>query len=122
MAQVYSPPYLYKDGGQRPVILTPVDLQEIELGQQLVVELDAQAPSGQDIGKVALVALGATTHQFDMNQRYVPVENWTVEGDNLRLDIEENQNVLLPGYYMLFVLSQAGVPSQAPIVRIVRPG
>ena len=120
-AEVYSPPYLFQDGG-RPVITAPVDLEEVELGQELVVELDGQAPSGRQISKVAFVAPGATTHQFDMNQRYVPVEDWTVEGDNLRFTVEQDQDVLLPGYYMLFVLSDTGVPSEAPFIRIVRPG
>lgn len=121
-AEIYSPPYLFKDGGSRPEISSPADLEELELGQELLIELDAEAPNGSDISKIAFVALGATTHQFDMNQRYVPVENWTVEGNNVRITVEEDEDVLIPGYYMLFVLSEAGVPSEAPLLKIVRSG
>ena len=58
------------------------------------------------------------THAVDMNQRVIPLA-MTGIGDGTRtFRSPPNQNIALPGYYMLFVLNDDGVPSVAKWVRL----
>ncbi|MCH7847867.1 MAG: DUF1929 domain-containing protein [Planctomycetes bacterium] len=61
--------------------------------------------------------LAAVTHAFDQNQRYVPL-TFTVIGNNIEPDAPVNANDAPPGYYMLFLVSNDGVPSVAKYVRL----
>ncbi len=65
-AQIYSPPYLFKDA--RPTI-TSVPPSPIAYGSSFFVG----TPNAASIASVALVAPSAVTHSVDMNQRYVPL-------------------------------------------------
>ena len=69
--------------------------------------------------RAVLVAPGATTHSADMNQRYVPLA-LTASADGSGVDVVSppNANVAPPGYYMLFLLSETGVPSHAKFVHL----
>jgi hypothetical protein len=69
---------------------------------------------------VSLVRLASTTHGFDENQRFVPLA-FTVQGGTVRASVPDRPGVCVPGHYMLFVLSTAGVPSVARIVRVPVP-
>jgi hypothetical protein len=108
-AEVYSPPYLFK--GPRPTIsFAP---ETVELSDTF----DVEAPD-RDIARAALIAPGATTHANDMHQRYVPlaVEE---EADGVQLTAPPNANAAPPGYYMLFLVDETGVPSVAKFVQVV---
>ncbi|MGH8569561.1 MAG: galactose oxidase-like domain-containing protein, partial [Gammaproteobacteria bacterium] len=61
---------------------------------------------------------GATTHAFDMEQRLVELETQAVPGGKLRLVGPPNANIAPPGYYMLFLIDSAGVPSVARFLRV----
>ena len=52
-----------------------------------------------------------------MNQRCIPVP-FTATGTTLTATLPAEPGVCLPGHYMLFVLTAAGVPSVAAIVRV----
>ena len=88
----------------------PWDVVEVSLGP---------GPVASEITRAALVGLGSTTHQFDQSQRYVPVEVLQAGGpQTVRLLLPSNPNELPDGWYMLFVLTDDGVPARAPYVRI----
>ena len=61
---------------------------------------------------------GAVTHAFDMEQRLVEIEIAAVLGGKLRLVGPPNANIAPPGYYMLFLIDSAGVPSVATFVQL----
>ena len=71
-AEIFSPPYLFKEGGDadRPEIgFAPT---AVAYGTNFDVYLSTGSPvSRNEIEKVTLVRLGATTHGFDQNQRYM---------------------------------------------------
>jgi hypothetical protein len=75
------------------------------------------------ISSAVLVRPGSTTHAFDMDQRLVglcgpsPQPPCTGSG-SLTLTAPPNGNVAPPGYYMLFLLDSAGVPSKAEFVEL----
>ena len=114
-AEIFSPPYLF--GGQRPVIgFAPAT---VEYGSTFDVVLGGLVPPA--IGKVSLVRPGSVTHGFDQDQRYVPLTFNDIDVATLEVDAPANPNQAPPGYYMLFVVSQDGVPSVSKYVQLVSP-
>ena len=118
-AEIFSPPYLFKKNGSgelasRPSVgAAPGTVTE---GTQFTVS----TPNAASIRKVALVRLGSVTHSNNMEQRYVPVP-FTAASGKLTVTAPANENIAPPGYYMLFIVNSAGVPSVAPIVHVAPP-
>ena len=65
-AQIYSPPYLFK--GPRPVITAAPSVAGYDRAFRVAT------PDAASIASVALVRPAAVTHNFDQNQRYVPLD------------------------------------------------
>ena len=55
------------------------------------------------------------THANDMSQRYVPLRVERRSGGAVRLTAPPDAAVAGPGYYMLFLVSDRGVPSVAEV-------
>ena len=115
-AEVFSPPYLFKNDGSgelapRPEITSGPDQMTYDAGFAFSV---ANAAS---ISKVALVRLGAVTHSVNMEQRYVPL-SFTADGEVINAPAPANADVAPPGIYMLFVINANGVPSVAKMMRV----
>jgi len=108
-SEIYSPPYLFK--GTRPEIAdvpSRIDYSEkISIGT-------AQAST---IASVALIRLASNTHNYDMDQRYVPL-TFTKETNSLKATVPSTPNIVPPGFYMLFIVDTKGVPSVAKIVHV----
>lgn len=114
--EYFTPPYLYKKDGSgqlatRPTIATAPATVPINAG------FTVTSPQASAIRKVALVGLGDVTHGIDQGQRYVPL-TFTTAGTTLNVTGPPNGGVTPPGYYMLFVIDAAGVPSVAKIVQV----
>jgi galactose oxidase len=107
-AQVFHPPYLFR--GPRPTITAAPE--ELTPGESFAIEV-----SGPGVARVTLLRLGSVTHAFDENQRFLPVP-FTTHASTLTATLPARPGVCVPGHYMLFVLSGAGVPSVARIVAI----
>ncbi len=115
-AQVFSPPYLFKnDGSGDPAARPTITSAPGSVSYNAAFTIGTPAPSS--IGKVAMVRLGAVTHSVNMEQRYVPL-SFTAGGGNLTATAPLNANIAPPGYYMLFVIGTDGVPSVARMVRV----
>ena len=108
--ELYSPPYLFK--GPRPVIGSAP--QSVDWGDAFGIN----SPSA-GIDRAVLMAPGATTHAFDMHQRQVELQVLNrVGGQGVDVVAPPSASVAPPGYYMLFLLNDAGVPSVASWVRL----
>ena len=64
--------------------------------------------------KVSLVRMGSVTHNFDMDQRFMPLDVTAGSGDSVRSAGPANANVAPPGWYMVFLVDDQGVPSHRP--------
>ena len=62
--------------------------------------------------------LAAVTHAFDQNQRYVPLTFEVIDDHSIEPTAPVHANDAPPGYYMLFLVSNDGVPSVAKYVRL----
>src|SRR5215469_10000334 len=114
-SEIYSPAYLFNADGSpatRPAIaaVTPKTLT-YGTGFQL------QTPDAAGISYVVLMRPGAVTHAFDMEQRLVGL-SFTAGNGVLSVTAPSNGNIAPPGYYMIFVLNSAGVPSVATFVQL----
>jgi hypothetical protein len=113
--ETYYPPYLFTADAKlapRPMISTAPDT--VSIGQTFTVGYG----NASGISKVALVRTGAVTHGWNMDQRYVPL-NFTASGSELSVQMPTRATDAPPGYYMLFLISDTGVPSIAKIVRLM---
>jgi hypothetical protein len=107
-AQVYSPPYLFK--GVQPVITSAPT--SARYGQSFQVLTNRGSMAG-----AVLVAPAATTHGNDMHQRVIKLQTQQLP-NGLNVTVPASSALVPPGYYMLFVMDSAGIPSVAKFVQI----
>ena len=74
-----------------------------------------------NVTKAVLVAPGAVTHAVNMSQRRIPLE-LTKRTNCVDLTAPPSANAAPPGYYMLFLLNDRGVPSIAKFVKLTTGG
>ena len=112
--EIYQPAYLFNADGTlatRPSITTAPTA--IGYGQNF----DVATPDAANISSVVLVRNGTVTHAFGMDQREVGL-SFTAGSGTLSVTSPPNSNIAPPGYYMLFILNQSGVPSAASFVQV----
>jgi hypothetical protein len=113
--EIYQPPYLFDSTGAlatRPSITGAPS--SISFGNTFTV----QTPDAASIAHVVLVRNGAVTHAFGMDQREVEM-SFTAGSGTLTVTAPPNGNIAAPGYYMLFILNNSGVPSVATFVQVI---
>jgi hypothetical protein len=113
--EIYSPAYLFDANGSpatRPVITDA----PLGIGYNSV-PFTVQTPDAPNIQSVVLVKPGSDTHAYDMEQRLLGL-TFTASSGALTVNAPPNSNLAPPGYYMLFVLNRAGVPSVARFVQV----
>ena len=116
--EIYQPAYLFNSSGglaTRPTITSAPS--SVDWGNGFTV----QTPDAANISSVVLVRDGAVTHAFDMDQRLVGL-SFTASGSSLMVTAPPNGNIAPPGYYMLFVLNNSGVPSVAKFIQLIAGG
>lgn len=135
-SEIFSPPYLFM--GPRPSLASvPASLV---YGQAAPVSVTSRAGVSR---RASLMRCGSATHSFNSDQRMVEVELREPPEDpnasrcvrfirrviralarrllgryDLELIAPPSPDVAPPGYYMLFVFSDANVPSVAKMVRL----
>lgn len=117
--EVYSPPYLFTTDGSgnsipavRPTITSATS--EIGYGGTLTIS----TPDSTDIKTVVLTRLCSSTHNIDFDQRLVEL-NFTQGGTGkLTATAPPNANIAPPGYYLVWILNNAGTPSEGAFVHL----
>jgi Galactose oxidase-like, Early set domain/PKD domain len=120
--EIYTPPYLF-DASDRPVSTRPVitGVSPSVLGYGATFSVTYTGASA--IASAVLMRPGSATHAFDMDQRAIglcglsPQPACTGPG-TLSLTTPPSGNLAPPGFYMLFLLDSAGVPSKAQWVEL----
>jgi len=113
-AEIYYPPYLFTASGQRaprPVVTAVPDWADI--GKVIAVDVS----NATSVSRVTLVKTGASTHSYNMDQRFVDL-TFGANGLHLSVQMPSHASDATPGYYQLFVFDQAGVPSVARVIRM----
>ncbi len=110
-AEVFSPPYLFK--GPRPVVTAAP--AGATYGQNFFV-----SSSATNIEKITLVRLSSVTHSINMDQRINRLA-FSATAGGFTVTAPASANLCPPGYYMLFLIDNQGVPSIARIMAIAHP-
>jgi len=109
-AQIFSPPYLFK--GPRPVISSAANA--VNYGSRFTVATRNSA----GISQVTWLRLGSVTHAFNQDQRFNNLTFTVASSTQLSVTAPANPNLTPPGYYMMFLINSAGVPSVARFVHL----
>lgn len=121
VSEYFQPYYASNPNAPRPVISFG-DIGDVGIpgkpllpyGGILKVKVTGPSPA-----RFTLIRLGATTHGFDMDQRFLELEvSGTSAGNTYEVQGPSDSAVAPPGYYMLFALSSAGQPSIGKYVRV----
>lgn len=120
--EIYQPAYLFTTNSSGGTILAPRPgisgaPAAVAYGQSFQV----QTPDAASITSVAVLRAGAVTHAFDMEQRMVEL-NFTTASGALNVTAPPNGNIAPPGYYLLFLVNDKGVPSVASFLQIKSNG
>lgn len=116
--EIYWPPYLF-DGfnwAPRPTIESEIPTEQI-YGNTVNLRYGGAGP----ITRATFVRNGAVTHSFNMGQRFLDLPFQDLGDGTLNITLPDNPNVAPPGYYMIFLLNDKGVPSYARIVHLQNP-
>ncbi|HSC14864.1 MAG TPA: putative Ig domain-containing protein [Gammaproteobacteria bacterium] len=111
-AEIYYPPYLFDASGSfaiRPRITSWPSTAEA--GDALTLEVEG------DVTRVTLAKTGSTTHSVNMDQRFVELPV-TRSGTTVSAQLPARATDAPPGFYMMFAVDSAGVPSTAKMLRI----
>ncbi|WP_157271214.1 DUF4082 domain-containing protein [Azohydromonas aeria] len=111
--QIYTPHYLLNADGSpatRPAITAAPG--EAVHGARIAVTTDSPVTG------FALVRLGSVTHSVNNDQRRVALSFAPAGTNAYAVELPDNPGILLPGYWMLFALDAAGVPSVARMLRV----
>jgi hypothetical protein len=121
--EIYTPSYLFDSNDHlittnRPQITALSFSGPIHYGMPFSVSYTSTSP----ISSAVLVRPGSATHTTDMEQRLIGLCGGTspcnLSSNTLSLTTPPDGSIAPPGYYMLFLLDSAGVPSKARFIQI----
>nr|WP_239029026.1 kelch motif-containing protein [Pseudonocardia acidicola] len=108
--EIYTPPYLLH--GPQPVIADAP--AEAKPGGSMTVS----SPDAATIASARLIRPSAVTHATDVEQRSVALDITRNPDGSLGLALPGEPTLVPPGYYMLFLVNEAGTPSVARWVHV----
>jgi hypothetical protein len=121
VVEIYRPPYYYC--GTRPTLSISSNTTMVYGGTTCV-----EVTSGSPIYRACLIGVSSVTHHFDYGQRYIELmvspntSGYSCTPTQLviqnPLPLPEGPGMAPPGWYMLFVLDNAGRPSDGQFVRV----
>ncbi|OQE14690.1 hypothetical protein PENFLA_c036G07699 [Penicillium flavigenum] len=114
--QIFTPPYLLTESGEprpRPEILSGLE-------DYAMVGSTLRFQTSDEVESASLIRLGTNTHTVNTDQRRIPLDLRVVSfAKNIyKTTLPKDSGILIPGYWMLFVMDEAGVPSIAKIMMI----
>lgn len=73
---------------------------------------------GRQIRRVSLISLASVTHAFNQNQTFVWLPVVSTGPLTTQVQLPANENVAPPGFYMMFAVDDAGIPSEGHMVKL----
>ncbi|KAL9089654.1 MAG: hypothetical protein Q9165_005686 [Trypethelium subeluteriae] len=112
-AQIFTPPYLLTSRA-RPVI-KKLSAEKVHLGAKLTFIADSA------VTDASLIRYGGATHTVNNDQRRIGLTPVKSGNTPFQYDVQipADAGVAIPGYWMFFVMNDAGVPSEASTVLIL---
>jgi hypothetical protein len=113
-AAIWNPPYLFK--GPRPQIHQAPTAPILYTDPSFNVTYGLGSP-GDPIAKVVITRPGSVTHHFDAEHRYVELPILSSTPTSLSIQPPANSKIAPTGYWMLWLVSTKGIPSEATFIR-----
>jgi len=110
--ELYHPPYLFH--GPRPFI------QDVPREWIYGNEVAIHTPQASEIKWAHLIRPMAVTHSDDTSQRLIDLPIRERDACHLHVAVTENPNLAPPGWYLLFLCDNAGIPSVARWIHLDR--
>ena len=108
--EIFRPPYFFK--GPRPIIAAAPG--QCSYGQSIQI----RSPQSANIRWASLIRNCVTTHSFDGSQRLVNLDVTSRNAGLVTAKVPQNANLAPPGWYMLFLVDNNGLPSVASWIRL----
>jgi FtsP/CotA-like multicopper oxidase with cupredoxin domain len=109
--ELYTPGYL--TGASQPTITNvPATLT---FGNPFTID----TPQAADIESIVLLATISVTHHTDSGQRYIKLPIQSRTASTLMSLAPANGNIAPPGFYMLFIVKNNGVPSEGRFIHLI---
>ncbi len=83
-------------------------------------DIEIRTPDVANIKKVVIVRSGTVTHNFNPDQRHITLEFHREKGDVILARMPSEPNVVVVGYYLLFVIDSTGRPSTGRFVEVCK--
>ena len=132
--EIYVPRY-FTAGQVEPVFAgawANPGYRSLFFGSQYVVDHLPMPPGEAAVSHVVLMRPCSTTHHSDMDQKYIELPSMpNADGSNVTVTmpaapplthtgvtLPQGTIALLPGFYMMFLVTTKGTPSQARWVRV----
>ncbi|MFD0368969.1 galactose oxidase-like domain-containing protein [Streptomyces sp. NPDC059071] len=111
--EVFTPPSLHRGGTNRPVL--GEGPQELDQNGRATFKTKDAAR----ITKARLMRPSAVTHTTDVEQRSVELGlRKGADGTTVTVEVPKEKTLVPPGWYMLFVTDQDGIPSEAKWIQV----
>lgn len=117
-AQIFTPPYLLTKNGalRRQPQIVSLSSEKVQVGAELTITTDAW------INTASLIRLSSATHTVNTDQRRIPLELVHLKkpkgGYEYQFTLPDDAGIIIPGYWMLFVMDGQGVPSKAKTIMV----
>ncbi|KAK1141043.1 hypothetical protein N8T08_009616 [Aspergillus melleus] len=113
-AQLFTPAYLFDADGNRATRpeITSVTPASLRYGGTITIQADS------NISSASLVRYGTTTHTVNTDQRRIELQLNNSGDQTYVAEIPNDPGIALPGYYMLFIFNENGVPSVSKNVQV----
>jgi plastocyanin len=108
--ELFHPPYLFR--GARPIITDAPE--SLSYGEHFAIH----TPHANRIKWAQLIRPMAVTHSCDTSQRLVALDVEHEGGCHLHTCAPDNCNLAPPGWYLLFLTDEDGIPSTGSWVRL----
>ncbi|KAK8085106.1 galactose oxidase precursor protein [Apiospora hydei] len=114
--QFFSPPYLFLADGRTPAPRPEIALlsaDTVRAGETYTITMAERGTY-----TFSMIRTGTSTHAVNTDQRRIPLVAQEGDGINYQVTVPNDYGVALPGYYMVFAISETGVPCTAKFIKV----
>ena len=115
--EIFTPPYLYKNDGSGQLAARPgIRSAPATLGYRQTFSITVDG--ARNVSEVVLMRPASVTHSVNFDQRRIPLRLSNNNKRGMQVTAPNDASIAPPGYYMMFVINEAGVPSVAKMIKL----